>query len=391
MTEPQPPKTKRHLFPVPLDLHCFNEPFNQPFPIMTRPKCTGFFSINGKREYQDNAENLGYLHMPKNLPLDLNAGVDTVIRKQGDPPYHDMHMMCRYIYNHQGEVLKPFGGGKTGARCLDADFVTLRGALRFIMCMPYEDAKDFRLHAVRMNNNIYMVKVETEQQKLEREGMSATNLKMCSWGFKFEQYLTSSKPTEKPKTDVPVNECEEFISMFKCKFAGSTLLYGAEMDCIETSQEVNLNDAKVLRSLKFVELKTSFQRMSPRQKSNFELYKSSVWWSQSFLVGISTIYSGLRDQYGFVQDIKAYNVRDLARNKPWSPNAMGVFLKEFLHQLKRVLEDIDDSYTIVQIDYNPSEKKVFYTKIQNDDRVNQILPDWYRLLLSDMPKKKIKH
>ncbi|XP_068159125.1 decapping and exoribonuclease protein Rai1 [Drosophila tropicalis] len=391
MTEAKPQRSERRLFPVRLDLHCLGKEFKEPFPEMSRPKCTGFFSINGQREYQDNAENLGYLYMPKKLPLDLNAGIHTVIRKTGDPLYFSLHMLCKYIYNHQGELLQPYSGGKPGARRLDADFVTLRGVLRYIMCMLYENNKEVRLHAVRMNNNIYLARVETEKEKLEREGMSALNVNMCSWGFKFEQYLISSKPTEKPKTDVPVNECTEFNGMFKCKFAGSTLLYAAEMDCVETSEEINLNDANVLHSLKFVELKTSFKHMNPRQKNNFEIYKTSMWWSQSFLVGISTIYAGLRDSQGFVQEIKQYDVRDLARKKSWSPNAMGVFLKEFLHQLKCLLEDIDDPYTVVQIDYNARMKELSYIKIKNDDRANQILPDWYRLLLNDRPTKKIKH
>ena len=35
---------------------------------------------------------------------------------------------------------------------------------------------------------------ETPEKKAEREAQTEQHLKMCSWGYKFEQYMTDGRP-----------------------------------------------------------------------------------------------------------------------------------------------------------------------------------------------------
>ncbi|KAH8355534.1 hypothetical protein KR200_002731 [Drosophila serrata] len=365
---------------LPWHQHRFGEQFRQPFPNMSRPKCIGCCSITGNRDYADDARNSSYLFGPPfpDLPLDLNAGIADVIRKQAGHEQKDLEFVLRYIEHHKAELLRP-RKSQPETLGLRTHFVTLRGILRQIMCLQYGRNCEFRINATLLNGTIYMAKEETETQKVRNEKMTAKDWDMCSWGFKFEQYLTCDHPQSKPVTDVPVNENEEFMAMFSSQLSGIDLLYGAEMDCVASQVPVDFKDPNVLDSLKFVELKTSAIDKTGGQKRSFDNFKSANWWSQSFLVNIETIFAGMRDHRGMVHDIQEYNVSQLARNKPWSPSAMTLFLVQFLNQLMGLLQAINDPHAVIQVDFNTNFKVASYKVLRGEK--DQILPDWYRNIL----------
>lgn len=216
-------------------LHNFGTPFTGAFPVISRPEAIGYFCLNEERKYQNDASNAAYLVLPakREFPLDLNAGIEQVQRKKPVSDYHAIQHMCQYIYNHQ-ELLRESSDGMR----VTADYVTFRGSLRQIMCTPYERQKDYRLLAMRLNGTIYLTRVDTEEQRVESEQMTPRHLDMCSWGFKFEQYCTSSHPNTPPDTSGPVNESKEFNCVYRCQLDGLHLLYGAEMDCMKSNAVV---------------------------------------------------------------------------------------------------------------------------------------------------------
>lgn len=216
---------------VKVRLHNFGTPFNGAFPDISRPEAIGYYCLNEQREFQDDASNASYLYLPPKsaFPLDLNAGIEQVQRKIAVSDYHAIQQMCQYIYNHQ-ELLRESPDGLK----VPADFVTFRGGLRQIMCTPYERQNDYRLLATRLNGTIYLSRVETEEQRIEQEQMTRRHMDMCSWGFKFEQYCTTSPPNMAPVTSGPVNESKEFACVYRCKLDGLHLLYAAEMDCMKS-------------------------------------------------------------------------------------------------------------------------------------------------------------
>ena len=63
----------------------------------------------------------------------------------------------------------------------------------------------------------------------------------------------------------------------------------------------------------FVEFKTSVLIESPRQETTFRKFKTIKWWTQSFLVGISTLICGFRDNDGIVEVLKSYRIKDLPK------------------------------------------------------------------------------
>ncbi|ALC49162.1 CG9125 [Drosophila busckii] len=349
--------------------HKLGTPYSVAFPNFSRPEPVGCYSINESRELEDNANNAGYLRIPPqtDFPLDLNAGIEQVQRKPPEPDYHDIAQLCRYISLHP-KLLQ-----------LQADVITFRGILRQIMGTPYERQKDYCLVATLFHGSIYLAKLETPEQREERQQMPSQQQDMCSWGFKFEQYCTTHDPQEKPITDVPVNESKEFACIYSSKLNGLKLLYGAEMDCIKSTQRLDLRQESQLRAAQFVELKTSALDMNFRQQRSFDNYKSSNWWCQSYLVGIGSILAGLRDPQGMLHEIKEYDVRTLHRNKPWSAAAMANFLYDFLHELKTLMAHLNTPEATVRLDFKAAQSQVYYTVLKDE----QVLPTWYRQQLSN--------
>jgi len=213
--------------------------FDRQFPSISRPECIGVCSIDARRDYVDDASGASYLVAPPwpPLPFDLNAGIADVIRKSTDSATKDLEFALIYIQHHKKQLLRP-QKSDPGSLGLDIDFVTLRGILRQIMCMSYERYREFRIKATLLNGSVYMAKEATPEQRLENENMTEAQKDMCSWGFKFEQYVTSAQAQGKPVTNVPVNEAEEFLGMFRGNLAGIRLLYGAEMDCVDSQVQV---------------------------------------------------------------------------------------------------------------------------------------------------------
>ncbi|KAH8373201.1 hypothetical protein KR009_002095, partial [Drosophila setifemur] len=365
--------------------HRLGNNFRCAFPKMSRPECIGSCSINGQRKYLDDASCANYMVKPwPDLPLDLNEGIADVIRKPESHFTEHLEFICRYIESHGPELLRTkLDKTKAQVQCIDADIITWRGVLRQIMCFQYERRTDLRIKATRINGSIYMTKVFTELQLLEEASMSERHRTMASWGFKFEQFVTTNQPGGKPKTNVPVNEAEEFVGMFRCQLNGIRLLYGAEMDCAVSDSAIDFKDREALNAAKFVELKTSVRNKTPGQARTFQMFKSANWWSQSFLVGINTIFAGLRDNEGRVKEICEYDVGEMARHKPWNPAAMTLFLEDFLRKLISMLESIDDPFAVVQVDFQGSQRTAYYKVLRGQK--DQFMPDWYRSVLNAKP------
>ena len=59
---------------------------------------------------------------------------------------------------------------------------------------------------------------------------------MSSWGYKFEQLMTTPVPGQEPNTETPVNESEEFCCLFRTRIGKVSVVYGAEMDAYQSDK-----------------------------------------------------------------------------------------------------------------------------------------------------------
>lgn len=78
-----------------------------------------------------------------------------------------------------------------------ADFVCYRGLLTMLMCTPYEKDEDWIICATKWKGTIFMCARETDRKRLYREQMTDKQKQFMSWGYKFEQYMSSGKRPHK--------------------------------------------------------------------------------------------------------------------------------------------------------------------------------------------------
>lgn len=115
-----------------------------------------------------------------------------------------------------------------------------------------------------------------------------------------------------PDTSAPVLEAEEFCCMFTTRLENTSILFGAEMDGIESSTVVDLTKTNP-NDLKFTELKVRMKPLNQRLANNFDRFKSRNWWCQSHLTNIPKIIVGFRTENGIVDELKTINVESMPR------------------------------------------------------------------------------
>ena len=111
---------------------------------------------------------------------------------------------------------------------------TFRGLLTVLLCTPYERRDGWLIDVVRWRGTLYLLQVDTNKRKEEKRNESRRQKQMSSWGYKFEQLMTSAVPGEAPNTETPVNENEEFCCLFRTRIGKVSVVYGAEMDAYQS-------------------------------------------------------------------------------------------------------------------------------------------------------------
>ena len=229
------------------------------------------------------------------------------------------------------------------------------------MCTPYERRDDWLMEVVRWRGTLYLVQVDTEKRRRERLQETPRQRQMSSWGYKFEQLMTSPEPGLSPDTEAPVDENEEFCCLFRTRISGTSIVYGAEMDAYKADRR--LHEGEVLNTDNFVEMKTSRMIENERQDRNFRFkkiltnikfnyffsrrFKLLKWWSQSFLVGTKELLCGWRDDDGVVTSLETFMIKDIPKAaSDWKPNVCVNFLSALLSKLKTSITEESSVHTV---------------------------------------------
>ena len=313
--------------------------------------------------------------------MDLDAGVNKAIKKE-EESFRQERLKHLLIW------AKRNGYGQKEVE--DApDFVCFRGHFTAIMATPYENLEGWKLVMVKHRGTVYINKEETDSARENRLCMDDRQRRMCSWGYKFEQYMTSDDPRGGPtNTNEPVDECEQFCCVFSSKLGKNTFVYGAEMDGLEASDSTKACDRgdpknqADLNKETFVELKTSRIVEHPGHERSLRRHKMLKWWCQTFTVGVPKIICGFRDDRGVVRNVRQYHVGHLPRlcQEHWMANVCMNFLHWFLDEAKRRISQLEE-LTVVEFTWNPGDSFIAYKTLNDEDNevmLEAILPHWYR-------------
>ncbi|XP_069672153.1 decapping and exoribonuclease protein-like isoform X2 [Periplaneta americana] len=295
------------------------------FPSYNKPLAVGYFSLDSKRNYRDDLRQLKYIHMPNyfNVHFKLDHGRKNAIKKDEHLDEKLDHILKWLIQNSKvGNWQSPH-------------FVCFRGLLTMLLCTPFEQQEGWIILASKHGGTIFLCAKETEEKHQQRELMTDRQRQFMSWGYKFEQYMTSDKPGREPDSSQPVNEREELCVMFRTKLNSHRLLFGAEMDGVNSKTAIN--SCAELAQAEFIELKTSRQIETRRQDDNFRRFKLIKWWGQSFLVGIKEVICGFRDDRGIVHRLEPFEVSKLPKMAVKSILFLEFLESQCLHELLRSL------------------------------------------------------
>ncbi|KAF2367409.1 RAI1-like [Trinorchestia longiramus] len=329
-------------------------------PTLRHPLFIGDFSLDSDRKFHHDRRSLGFISVEweqsqtKKVEYDLNTAMDRVKRKD----YHrcvrenlDNLLMWillnRYKFAvsppppvqqqqqqnstssqipqtplHPGQpqssahgdsskTPRPLSGRGTSVDSLQSplaasgpitslstDFVTYRGLLRDLMCSPYQK-EGWIILATKFRRTIYLCGIDSVEKQLEKENETENQKRMCSWGYKFEQFMTDGADPNEGN-----DENKEYCCVLRSRLASHSLVYGAEVDGADPKR-YNPPHAHLTP---FVELKTNKEITTNRAKQILHKFKFQKWWSQSFLVGIPRVICGFRDDTGVVRAVQAFAV-----------------------------------------------------------------------------------
>ncbi|GBM54262.1 hypothetical protein AVEN_208598-1 [Araneus ventricosus] len=163
-------------------------------PLFGKPKEIGHFSIDARRKIHFDKSQMKYL-IPfwkmRDLGFDLNMNFSTDVVHN----YVAIDKMYQTLYwlKYHKHVLKP-KSTETRMNTSCVDFVTARGTLSLISCTPYLKEclrNQWEACATKYNGIIYFALVDSDIDIAEEENASEQKKRFQSWGYKFEQYITT--------------------------------------------------------------------------------------------------------------------------------------------------------------------------------------------------------
>lgn len=170
------------------------DPYGQRRKI-SKPHILGYFSLNQNREFIPDHSNCKYLKLPpSNQPIhfDLNEGYHTVQHKPKLVEKENLNHILKFILlNLKKLIAAPNTSPECADRFLNFDIIAFRGKLRMLMCTPYSFRDGWSLIATKWKGNIYLCEFQTEQERMKNQSQTEESLKICSYGFKFEQFVMS--------------------------------------------------------------------------------------------------------------------------------------------------------------------------------------------------------
>lgn len=158
---------------------------------ITKPCIIGYFSVDQNRHFHPNDQSsCRYLKLPasdKPVHFDLNEGYELVKRKPESANNEKLDHILKFILLNLKTLTR------RTEKFLDFDVICFRGKLRMLMCTPYEFRDGWTLVATKWKGNIYLCGYETDREKAERQNQSEKSKRLCSYGFKFEQFVMSGE------------------------------------------------------------------------------------------------------------------------------------------------------------------------------------------------------
>ncbi|XP_062874868.1 decapping and exoribonuclease protein [Trichomycterus rosablanca] len=345
--------------------------YERNFPLYKQPVEVGVFSLDSQRNFHNDSRQLRYYVDPDRNPrFNLRDGYRDRFIKRDESVKERLDHMLHWILQN-GDKLQTTKASLSSS-LLGVDFVTWRGHLTKLLTTPYETQEGWLLAVSKFGGTLYISEVETEAARVSRENRTERHEEMMYWGYKFEQYICADDVNGVPAREGVVNTNEAFCTVVQTRLADHKLLFAGEVDCRDKDPRAPPAPAC------YIELKTSAEICTPKQRSNFHRYKLLKWWAQSFLPGVPRVVAGFRDHDGIVVSVETIpisKISQLIKNEHncWKPTVCMNFCSDFLSFVKSVVKE-DDPRLVYLFEWEP-RRDVTYSV--HRDSGYTFLPDWF--------------
>jgi RAT1-interacting protein len=352
-----------------------------------RPKELGCFSRDIDNKISIDDSQLSYYYLPDN-DLNGNEGIDlssgfSKFKKNPNLDYGDFTGLLGSIIKYEKEHKKK----------ISSKIITWRGLMRTLMLLPYENRDKFLYNIVVFDGQLF-IQSDIEYRKFieENEKVNDIQKKFIYSGYKFETIATLPKPwsqcTRKEiekRNKLEVNNIEQYAVIVKTTIGSTSLLLGAEVDCVYDYKPTDGTDTLS----HYVELKTTGPLNDPNKVTQFE-NKLLKTWAQCFLVGIPKIIYAFRDASLRIRSIEEFKTEEiplLIKNNPMNvekhqqnPNLKVInksmqsikFLSGILNWLEETIPLNDESKTY-RLEFDPFKNSMFVNLSENTDQITSRL------------------
>ncbi|KAF3700204.1 Decapping and exoribonuclease protein [Channa argus] len=347
------------------------ELYERDFPLYKQPVEVGCFSLDSERRFFNDSRQMRYYVEPDRNPnFDLRDGYRDRFIKRDDNVKEKLDHMLQWILTNRSKLN---ASAATASSCaLDVDYVTWRGHLTKLLTTPYETREGWLLAVTKFRDTLYISEVETEAAYRERMNRTERHEEMMYWGYKFEQYTCADDVHSLPDPGGVVNTNEAFCTVVRTRLAHHRLLFSGEVDCRDKDPSAPAPPAC------YVELKTSAEICTPKQRSNFHRFKLLKWWAQSFLPGVPRVVAGFRDHEGVVVSVETFDISKMSQlikkeHNCWKPTVCMNFCCDFLSYVKHVATE-NNPHVVYLFSWEP-HRDVTYS-VHRDSQYS-FLPHWY--------------
>ncbi|CCE64205.1 hypothetical protein TPHA_0G03650 [Tetrapisispora phaffii CBS 4417] len=271
---------------------------------LKKPKEITYYSRTSNDEFLVNDDsNLNYYYLPD---ADLDKGLDL---NGGYKKFKDYYSEFKDASTLHGLLssLKDYEQKKN--KKMKVDIVTFRGIIRKLIMSSFETNSKYNvvdLRIVLFDGQLFIKDVSTVNAKPEK----VTPLEYT--GYKFEAlctlpeplpYVSRTKLNKRPKKIV--SHGDEFVSVVKTGVGNCKILLGAEVDAIFDFKEKGKDNLQ-----HYIELKctAAINNINDTKKFENKLFKT---WIQCFLIGITRITYGFRDEQYLLKTIEEFATSDI--------------------------------------------------------------------------------
>lgn len=332
---------------------------------LKKPKEIFSYSRNFEGEYVNDDSALSYYFLPDSdvdTNIDLGAGFSN-FKQADDEKDGDFDGLLSGLMEYERNNDK-----------IKADIVTWRGIMTSLLILPHEHRNHIDLNLVYFDGHIFMQQ-DKASKKLNDTKPTVEHQKLMYSGYKFESIATVPKPlnevsraTIEKRNKKLVNNVEQYASVVKTGIGKTKIVLAGEVDCVWDYKPQDRNPLP-----HYIELKTSKQITEPGQSITFEkkLYKT---WAQCFLLGITRVIYGFRDDNLGLRSVDEYKTDEipvLLKSNPVNTNPKKINCVDSLKWYGAVVEWIkkeipQDETKAWRLTFNPSQKTLSLYELTPD-------------------------